>query len=99
MNLHVLSLCVGLVAGVLGAGIVVVLGYKWGTFAALKALAENSPKWKAYLLALVPPAAFAFTLLFDGTLEPFAYKTFCALAVPAAIGTCVRINHGTYSTF
>jgi hypothetical protein len=99
MDGQVLILGAVLVAGVLGAGLILVLGYTWGKFAALKALAESSPKWKAYLVALLPPAAFAATLLLDGTLGPFAYQMFFALATPAAFGTCVRINHGSYSAF
>jgi hypothetical protein len=97
MNLHVLFLVAGLVAGLLGTGLLVLLGYKWGTFAALQALARNSPKWKAYALALMPPAAFAVALLFDGSLEPFAGTVFWVLATSAAIGACVRINHSSHS--
>ncbi len=99
MNLHVLFLISGLAAGLIGAALVIWMGYRWGKFAALKAIAENSPKWKAYVLTLLPPAAFAIALLFDGTLEVFAYKSFCLLAVPAVLGACVRINHSSYSTF
>lgn len=99
MSGQVLILSAGLVAGMVGAGLILLLGYSWGKFAALKALAENSPKWKAYLVALLPPAAFAATLLLDGTLGPFAHQTFLALATPAAFGTCIRINHGSYSPF
>ena len=99
MNGQVLFLGVGLAASVLGAGVVLLLGYKWGKFAALKALAENCPKWQAYLAALVPAAAFAAALLVDGTLAVHVCQSFCILATPAAIGTCVRFNHGSYSAF
>ena len=99
MNMDVVLLSAGLFAGVVGAALVIWLGYRWGRFAALKAMTENSPKWKAYLVALLPPVAFTVALLFDGAFEPFAYKTFCLLAFPVVLGTCVRINHSSYSTF
>ena len=98
MNLYVLSLVALLVIGLLGSGLVIFIGYKWGSFAALQALAENSPKWKAYFLALLPPAAFALTFLFDGSLQPFASETFWALSTPAVIVTCVQINQRSDST-
>ena len=99
MNVQVMLLCAGLLGGTVGVGLLILMGYKWGKFAALKALAEDSPKWKAYLLALLPPAAFAVTLLLDSSLGPFAGKLFCVFATPATIGTCVRINHAAYSAF
>ncbi len=99
MDPYALLVIVCLLVGSTGVGLTVFLGYKWGKFAALQALAQDSPKWKAYVLALLPPAAFAVTLLFDGNLEPFAAETFWALATPAAIGACARINYGSHSTF
>ena len=99
MSPYVLLVVVSLLAGLIGVALVVLLGYKWGKFAALQALAQNSPKWKAYALALLPPAALAVTLLYDGGLQPFAAETFWVLATPAAIGACARINHGSHSTF
>ena len=99
MNMQLMFLTAGLLVVLAGVFLVVWMGYKWGKFAAFKAIAENSPKWKAYMLAVLPPAAFAVALLFDGTLEQFACKIFCGLAVPAMLGTCVRINYSSYSTF
>lgn len=99
MNGQLLFLAIGLAAGTLGATLILLLGYKWGKFAALKALAEDCPKWQAYLVALVPAAAFAAALLVDGTLITLACKSFWVLSAPAAIGACVRFNHGSDSAF
>ena len=99
MNAYLVFLIGVLIGAVLGAVAVIVIGYKWGTFAALQALAYNSPKWKAYVLALLPPAAFAVTLLFDGGWSAFAGQTFWALATPAVVGTCWKYNRGRYAAF
>ena len=99
MKIDLVLLGAGLFIFLTGAAIVIWLGYRWGRYAALRAIVEDGPKWKAYVLALLPPAALAVALLFDGISEPFAYRTFCVLAVPALLGTCVRINHSSYSTF
>ena len=94
-----LQLYVGFLLGVLALGIIalagaVVAGYRWGRFAATKARSQDGAKWQAYLLALLPPAAFALTFLLDGTLSPFAAQAFTGLAAPAAVGTCLRYNRG-----
>lgn len=99
MNVYVAFVLATLAAAILFLSVVLVVGYKWGSFAALKALAQNSPKWKAYFLALVPPAAFAITFLFDGNLSPIAHKTFVLLATPAVIGTGLKYNRSSYLTF
>ena len=99
MRIDVVLLSAGLLTCLAGAALVIWLGYRWGRYAALKAIVEDGPKWKAYVLALLPPAALGVALLFDGISEPFAYRTFCVLSVPALMGTCVRINHSSYSTF
>lgn len=81
-----------LVAGALGLLTLIYIGFRWGAFAALKARAQNSPKWQAYFLSLLPPAAFAAAFLFDGNLSPHASQAFMALATPAVMGTCLRYN-------
>lgn len=91
-DLQVTYLFAGLLLGFLGGVAVMYLGYRWGCFAGLKARAQNSPKWQAYLVALLPPASFAFAFLFDPYLSGAAPETFMALAAPAAIGTCIRLN-------
>ena len=99
MKLYVVYQILLLAGGLLFAAAVVYIGYKWGVFAALQALAQNSPKWKAYALALIPPTGFALSLLFDCHLSAFASQTFCALATPAMIGTCFKYNRASYSPF
>jgi len=99
MDLYLLSLSVGPVGSTVAVGLVLMIGYQWGKYAAMTALAKNSPKWKAYALALLPPAVFAAAMFLDGTLQPVAGQTFLALATPASIGACVRINYGSFSPF
>lgn len=99
MDLYIAFLVLVLVVGFSIAAMITFAGYKWGVFAALQALAQNSPKWKAYVLSLLPPATFALTFLFDAHLSQFAYKVFWVLATPALIGTCFKYNRGSYSTF
>lgn len=86
-------------AGPIAIGIALLAGYQWGKYAGRMALARDNPKWKAYLLALVPPAMFAAALLVDGSLYHLAGEMFLALAAPATVGACVRFNYGSYSTF
>ncbi len=86
-------------SGPLVMGLVLLAGYQWGRYAGKMALESDNPKWKAYLLALMPPAVFAAALLLDGALAPLVGQTFLALAAPAIIGACVRINYGSFSTF
>jgi len=76
-----------------GAVLVVLVGYKWGAYAASQALEAQSPKWKAYFLALIPPAAFALTLVFN-SMWPYAFQSFWALATPAVVATGFRYNRG-----
>ena len=85
--------------GLLAFSLVLLAGYQWGKYAGRMALARDVPKWKAYMLALLPPAVFAAALMLDGTMHPVAGQTFLALAAPAAIGACVRFNQGSTSTF
>ena len=96
MNPYLLFLIMALVGGVFGSIVVVLVGYKWGVFAAMQALAADSPKWKAYALAMIPPGAFSVAFHFDQSLAPFAFQTFCALATPAALGTFIRYNRGNH---
>ncbi len=77
----------------------ILAGYKWGCFAAFKALAENSPKWQAYLLATLPPAGFAAAFGCGGDMAGLAWRAFCALAAPALIGACLSYNRSSYSAF
>ncbi len=96
MNLYVIYLAgVFSLAGLAAIG-AAYLAYGWGRFAALKARSLESPKWKAYVLSLLPPAAFATSFLFDGQLSSVAGETFSALATPALIGTCFRYNRSRY---
>ena len=99
MNLYVIFLIAAALAGLVGGAGLILAGYKWGSFAALQALAQNSPKWKAYLLAMLPPGGFALAFLMDANLSPFASEMFWTLATPAVIGACFKYNRGNYSTF
>ena len=99
MNLYLTFLVLIFLVGCSAAAGVAFLGYKWGAFAALEALAQNSPKWKAYVLSLLPPAAFALAFLFDVHLSRFAYQAFWVLTTPALIGTCFTYNHRSDSAF
>jgi succinate-acetate transporter protein len=75
------------------AALIVVLGYKWGSFASLQAFKEHSRKWKAYALALIPPLAMALTLTMSHPQQlGLAYKTFWAVAAPTIIGACIGYN-------
>ena len=94
LHVYVLFLVAVLAGGALALGTLLVFGYRWGAFAALKARAQNCPKWQAYFLALLPPAAFAMAMLFDGSVSPMASRTFIALAAPSVLGTCLRYNRG-----
>lgn len=98
VQIYVAFLVSLLVVGVLGVVALAYIGFRWGAFAALKARAQNSPKWQAYFLSLLPPAAFAVALLFDAKLSPHASQAFMALATPALMGTCRRYNRRGLAT-
>jgi len=97
MNAEVYLLVLQLVGGICLGFIILLAGYKWGSFSARQALAANSPKWKAYVLALIPPAAFAVGLHFDGEMARFAGRSFWSLATPAVLATCYKYNAGRHS--
>ena len=79
--------------GVLIAAGVIVLGFKWGSFASLQAIKAHSRKWKAYALALIPPLAMSLTLTMSHPQElRLAYKTFWTVAAPTVIGACFGYN-------
>ena len=94
MSTQVMALTLVLAAALVASFLILLTGYRWGAFAALQALRNHSPKWKAYCAALIPPAALATTLLLDAHLAPMAHGTFWAFATPAALGTCFRYNRG-----
>ena len=88
----IILLSFAFVLGAVACGLIAA-GYKWGRFAALRTLTNGSAKWKAYLLALVPPLAFAITL---GSANNFVSPSviFLWVAIPAAIGTRLRYQAG-----
>jgi hypothetical protein len=98
VSIYVVFLIVALVAGVLALAGVWFLAFRWGSFAGLTARSQESPKWQAYLLALLPPCAFALTFLFDSNLARIAPEAFASLAMPAALGACLCYsrNQGSY---
>jgi hypothetical protein len=97
LNTYVLYLLAALAAGGCLLAAVCYAGYRWGTFAALTALARHSPKWQAYFLALLPPLGFGLSLLFDSQLSGRAPETIMALVTPAFIAAGVRYNRGNLS--
>ncbi len=92
MPLYIVYLAAYLLGGVVAASVILLAGYLWGAFAGLQARVEHSPKWKTYLLVLLPPAALAAAFLADSDLSRFAVQVFLALAAPAFIGACLRYN-------
>jgi hypothetical protein len=76
------------VAGFVCGGIFA--GFRWGQFAATRASHDHASKWKAYLVSLLPPAAFSLSFHFDSMLSPLAGKAFFALAVASMLGVFLR---------
>lgn len=75
------------------ASVVLFASYKWGISAARQALNANAPKWKAYTLALIPPASFGVAIAISGSEHiGLAYQTFWVTATPAVIATGFRYN-------
>jgi len=87
------------IASALAFGLVFLAGYCWGKHAARTALAQDSPKWKGYVLALLPPATFAIALFVDGISQQLVGQAFLALATSATIGACMRFNDCSSSPF
>jgi len=61
-------------------------GYRWGRFAAYEVCCKGSAKWKAYVLALVPAAAFSLGIHFDQSVSSMAGGAFFAVAAAAVFG-------------
>lgn len=92
MPIYVVYLAAYLLAGCLVTIAMLAAGFLWGAFAGLRARAERSPKWRAYFLVLLPPAALALAFLSDVCLAKLAPSVFLALAAPAFVGACLRYN-------
>ncbi len=82
-------LCLLLTLASLG---LVAAGYRWGGFAASEVMRIPGSKWKAYVVAVLPAAAFSAAFHFDPSLAIFAGTAFFAVAVAAVFGCFVRWN-------
>ncbi len=65
-------------------------GYRWGQFAAERATEGHTAKWKTYLAAPAPPAAFSLSFHFDSMLSPPAGKAFFVVGATALLGVIPR---------
>lgn len=92
MTLSVLALVA--LCLVVGAGVLAVLtaGYWWGKFTASEISHHHREKWRAYVVALVPAAAFALAFHFDRGASSMAGSAFFGLASPAIFGVLYGWN-------
>lgn len=71
-----------------GSGVVglLVAGYRWGRFTALRISHHGAAKWRAYAAALVPAAGFSLALQLDSQWASSAAMAFLAPAAAAIFG-------------
>jgi len=73
-------------------GVLIYVGWRWGAFAARQALMAGSPKWKAYVVALIIPAALSAGLCSRAGWVSIAVQIFLWMATPAFITASLRYN-------
>jgi len=73
-------------------GFLLYVGWRWGAFAARQALIAGSPKWKAYVVALIIPAALSAGLCSRADWVSIAAQIFLWMATPALIKASLRYN-------
>lgn len=71
-----------------GTGVVALLiaGYRWGRFTAIRISHHGAAKWRAYAAALVPASGFSLALRFDADWATAATLAFLAPAAAAVFG-------------
>lgn len=74
------------------AGVLLIAGWQWGAFSARQALVAGSPRWKAYVLALIIPCGLAFVMFSNPSWAGYSKQVFWGMAAPAFITACFRYN-------
>ena len=67
-------------------------GHRWGGFAARQVLHSRRAKWRAYFLALLPPATMWLILVLEPHLRSSASAAFWAMASSAVVAACIHYN-------
>jgi hypothetical protein len=77
----------------LSVGVLILLvGHKWGRFAARQILDSGQGKWKTYALALLPSAAVWVVFVVEPHLRGSANAIFWTMSSAAVVAACAQYN-------
>ena len=71
---------------------ILMVGHKWGRFAARQVHDSGQSKWKAYALALLPPATVWVAFAAQSSLRGFACTVFWMMSSTAIVAACAQYN-------
>ena len=71
---------------------ILLVGHKWGRFAARQVLHFKQAKWKAYALALLPPATVWVLFILEPQLRGFASTIFWTMSSTAVVSAGAQYN-------
>ncbi|MDP2999050.1 MAG: hypothetical protein Q8N47_16295 [Bryobacterales bacterium] len=71
---------------------ILLVGHKWGRFAARQVLDSGQSKWKAYALALLPSATVWVVFAVQPNLRGLAGTVFWTMSSTAVVAACAQYN-------